>query len=217
MSAENLAGFQIQGPLLKVEIEDLRPTQITVGMREVKLKQNELDKEPKDKRHAYLDAHPVPVVRGPSGELHLIDHHHLARALLDAGFHHAVTAIVADFSTLDLAAFWKKMEAHQWVYPHDAQGRAQPYTSLPKTVAGLIDDPYRSLAGELRAAGGYEKTPTPFAEFAWANFLRNQIKLGDGKKEFDKALEAALLLAHSAAAAHLPGYLPGRKSGPAKA
>jgi hypothetical protein len=42
---------------------------------------------------------------------------------------------------------------------------------LPKTVAGLIDDPFRSLAGELRRAGGFAKDTTPFSEFLWADFF----------------------------------------------
>ena len=38
------------------------------------------------------------------------------------------------------------------------------------TVAELIDDPFRSLAGELRRAGGFAKDTTPFSEFLWADF-----------------------------------------------
>jgi hypothetical protein len=47
---------------------------------------------------------------------------------------------------------------------------------LPKTVAGLIDDPFRSLAGELRRAGGFAKDTTPFSEFLWTDFLRRRVK-----------------------------------------
>ncbi|MDB5985308.1 MAG: hypothetical protein JWR16_361 [Nevskia sp.] len=207
MSAENLGTFQIQGPLLKVAIEDLRPTQMTVGMLEVAEKSAELDKEPKEKRHEYLDAHPVPVVRGPGGGLYLIDHHHLVRALFDSGFHHAVCAIVADLSAATLSEFWTKMERQHWVYPYDAQGKLRGYTALPKTVAGLTDDPYRSLAGAIRKAGGYRKTTPPFAEFQWANFLRSKIELGSGRKAIAEAVDAAVVIAHTDAASKLPGFI----------
>ncbi len=46
----------------------------------------------------------------------------------------------------------------------------RPYKDLPKTVAKLVDDPFRSLAGELRRAGGYAKDAEPFSEFLWADF-----------------------------------------------
>src|SRR3974377_1798791 len=43
-----------------------------------------------------------------------------------------------------------------------------------------MDDPFRSLAGELRRAGGFAKDTTPFSEFLWPDFLRRQMsrKLG---------------------------------------
>jgi hypothetical protein len=43
-------------------------------------------------------------------------------------------------------------------------------------MAKLIDDPFRSLAGELRRAGGFAKDTTPFSEFLWADFLRRRVK-----------------------------------------
>ena len=40
----------------------------------------------------------------------------------------------------------------------------------------MEDDPYRSLAGELRTMGGFAKDSSPFSEFLWADFLRPRIK-----------------------------------------
>jgi hypothetical protein len=40
----------------------------------------------------------------------------------------------------------------------------------------LIDDPFRSLADELRRAGGFAKDTTPFSEFLWTDFLRRRVK-----------------------------------------
>jgi hypothetical protein len=55
-------------------------------------------------------------------------------------------------------------------------------------------------------AGGYEKTPTAFAEFAWADFLRHRILIGPKPEDFPRAVDAALALARSPAAQNLPGY-----------
>ena len=70
----------------------------------------------------------------------------------------------------------------------------------------LADDPYRSLAGNLRHAGGYAKDLTPFSEFLWADFLRPRIKRKAIEKDFGVALEKAVALAKSSAADYLPGW-----------
>jgi hypothetical protein len=57
------------------------------------------------------------------------------------------------------------MDNRNWFRPFDAKGRRRAISQIPKHVDQLIDDPYRSLAGELRRAGGYAKNDTPFAEF----------------------------------------------------
>ena len=61
-----------------------------------------------------------------------------------------------------------------WVWLYDEKGRQpiSPY-SLPKSVDGLIDDLYRSLAYRVREADGYTASPdVPFADFYWANHFR---------------------------------------------
>lgn len=191
----------------KIVIADLRPTQITVGMREVIDKQTEMAKESKDKRHDYLQRHVIPLVRGPEGKFFLIDHHHLARALWDDGFEHAWGETVADLSALEGVAFWQEMEKRQWVYPHDAHGKILPCSDLPLHVSKLVDDPYRSLAAYARNAGAYVKSTTPFTEFAWANFFRTRIAIPAGDTGFETAVHQAVVLAHSPAAKNLPGYI----------
>ena len=61
-----------------------------------------------------------------------------------------------------------------------------------KTVADLKDDPFRSLAGELRRVGGFAKDTTPFSEFLWADFLRRKMSRKGVEDNFDKAIEKAL-------------------------
>jgi hypothetical protein len=73
-------------------------------------------------------------------------------------------------------------------------------------VEGLKDDPYRSLAGELRRVGGYAKDTTPFSEFLWADLLRRRISRKSVEANFEKALEKALEIAKSKEAVYLPGW-----------
>ena len=69
------------------------------------------------------------------------------------------------------------MDYHGWTHPFDARGRRCDYEDLPKTVKEMRDDPYRSLAGELRIIGGFAKDLTPFTEFVWADFFRSASRL----------------------------------------
>ena len=77
---------------------------------------------------------------------------------------------------------------------------------MPKSVDKLIDDPFRSLAGELRRAGGFAKDTTPFSEFLWAEFLRRRMKRKAVKANFEIAVKEALELAKSMDANYLPGW-----------
>ena len=61
-------------------VADLCPTQITVGMIEVRDKRKHLEQLGHHARRNYLEAHPIPAVFGPEGALYITDHHHLARA-----------------------------------------------------------------------------------------------------------------------------------------
>ena len=98
------------------------------------------------------------------------------------------------------------MDHHQWVHPYDNKGKRQTPADLPKTLGGLADDPYRSLAGEVRHSGGFPKDQTPFAEFLWADFFRRRLKAVLLQRDPDAALQAALRLCHSPDASHLPGW-----------
>jgi hypothetical protein len=98
------------------------------------------------------------------------------------------------------------MDNHNWMHPFDDDGRRRPYKDIPKDITGLVDDPFRSLAGELRRAGGYAKDTTPFSEFIWADFLRRRMKRKLVERDFDRALVKALQLAKSADADYLPGW-----------
>jgi hypothetical protein len=199
----------IREPILKpVKITDLRPTQITVGMREVKEKRKRWREKQKDKKKGeeFLGKHMIPVILGPKERPYVIDHHHLARALHDEKVEHVSITVVADISRLEPDAFWFMMDNRNWMHPFDDEGRRRHYKDIPKSVDDLVDDPFRSLAGELRRAGGYAKDTTPFSEFLWADFLRRRLKRGTVERDFEQAIETALQLAKSEDANFLPGW-----------
>jgi hypothetical protein len=188
-----------------VAILDLRPTQMTVGIREVKAKRKHWRDESKKKGEEFLGKHMIPVILGPKHRHYVIDHHHLARALHDEGIKVVAVAVIANLSKLDQDSFWYVMENRDWTHPF-VDGRRRPYSDLPKSVDKLIDDPFRSLAGELRRAGGFAKDTTPFSEFLWADFLRRRVKRETVEADFKHALEKALELAKDEQASYLPGW-----------
>ena len=189
-----------------VPIEDLRPTQITVGMREVEEKRQRWRDYKGKKKSEFLGKHMIPVILGPKERPYVIDHHHLSRALLDEGEKHVLVTVVADLKALEPDAFWVVLDHRGWVHPYDEDGQRRAFRAIPKSVGDLLDDPFRSLAGELRRAGGFAKETTPFSEFLWADFLRRRIERKAVEKDFAKAMEKALALAKSQEAHYLPGW-----------
>src|SRR3974377_262169 len=92
-------------------------------------------------------------------------------------------------------AFWFVLDSRNWMHPFNDEGRRCSYTDIPKSVNKLKDDPFRSLAGELRLAGGFAKDTTVFSEFLWAGFLRRRVKRRLVETNFAQAMEQALKLA----------------------
>jgi hypothetical protein len=205
-------GFQVMAntrePILQpIPILALRPTQMTVGMREVKEKRKRWrEHKSKRKQAELLGKHMIPVVHGPDKRYYVIDHHHLARSLHDEGVKDVLVTVVADLTMVDRDAFWVVLDDRKWVYPYDAKGERRHYRDIPKTVVDLKDDPFRSLAGELRRVGGFAKDTTPFSEFLWADYLRRRLSRKSVDGDFEKALERALALAKSKQAVYLPGW-----------
>ena len=189
-----------------VPILSLRPTQMTVGMREVKEKRKRWREQNKGKQADLLVRHMIPVVHGPDERYYVIDHHHLARALHDEGIKDVLVAVVGDLRMVERDAFWGVMDNKRWVYPYDAKGERRHFRDLPKSIPDLKDDPFRSLAGELRRKGGFAKDTTPFSEFLWADFLRRKLSRKAVDGNFDKALEKGLAFARSKDAIYLPGW-----------
>jgi hypothetical protein len=192
-----------------IEISRLRPTQLSVGMLEVKEKRKrlrELERRPGELVNYILEL-PIRVVFGPGNSAYVIDHHHLALALLKEKFETAPMEIEADLSHLSGPSFWKRMRAEHWLHLFSAKGKPKPLRSLPRSLRRLKDDPYRSLAGFVRAAGGFAKSELPYAEFQWADFFRQRIARKSLREHFSRMVTKCVRLAASPEAADLPGFL----------
>jgi hypothetical protein len=199
--------MRIRDPLLATApVGELRPTQITVGLREVKAKRKAWKAREGAHAAAFLGSHLVPVIRGPHDRYYITDHHHLARALMDEGQNTVAITTIADLRHLPPDSFWFVLDNRGWMHPYDDEGKRRDHSEIPKTVADLVDDPFRSLAGELRLQGGFAKDTTPFSEFLWADFLRHRMERKAIEHDFDDALQHALQLAKSEDANYLPGW-----------
>lgn len=187
-------------------IVDLVPTQATVGLREVEIRRRRWrQKDPAAAEH-YLSSRRVPVVMGPGNRLYMIDRHHMARALYEEGVSDLPISIVENMRRLSHSDFWTILERRNWTHPFDDEGRRCAFEHLPSSIDKLSDDPFRSLAGALKRAGGYAKNKIPFSEFRWADFLRKRIDRALVERDFARSLAIAMDLSHGGEAAALPGW-----------
>ena len=194
-------------PLLKpIRIVELRPTQITLGFHEVDQKRKQFREQNAASGNAFLGRHMIPCVLGPKGRHYIIDSHHMARALYDEGVRDVLVGVTADLSALSKGSFWIYLDNVDWCHPYDSEGCRRDFDAIPSSIAKLADDPYRSLAGDLRRAGGFAKDTTPFSEFLWADFLRKRIKAKAVEKSFPASLRRALALSKTKDAGYLPGW-----------
>ncbi|NDD70304.1 MAG: chromosome partitioning protein ParB, partial [Synechococcaceae bacterium WB9_4xC_028] len=72
-------GFQ----LFEVAVAALQPTQMCIGMAEIRSRQLDFSEESHEERRRYLRSKPVPLVRNGAGDLWMVDRHHRLRALLE--------------------------------------------------------------------------------------------------------------------------------------
>ncbi|MBV8683145.1 MAG: chromosome partitioning protein ParB [Caulobacteraceae bacterium] len=194
-------------PLLKPQpLAELKPTQITVGFHEVEEKRKHFRELKEQDSGTFIGRHMIPTVLGPKKRHYIIDNHHLACALYKEGVESVLVTVTADLSVLSKASFWRFLDNRAWCHPYDTEGRRIDFDDIPGSITGLKDDPYRSLAGDLRHAGGYAKDLTPFSEFLWADFLRPRIKRKTIDKDYGAALNRAVRLAKSNDATFLPGW-----------
>lgn len=189
-----------------VSIANLRPTQLTVGFREVEYKRQQWRGAGKKERAKLLRRHVLPAVIGPKAQPYIVDHHHFARALLEEDAGLVAVYIVADLSHLPKPEFWTYLDNSAWCHAYDEHGKRRELSDIPKRLEKLADDPFRSLAGALIRAGGCAKSNKPFSEFLWADYLRHRIDAQVVAADYEEAVGKALRLAKSDDAKSLPGW-----------
>ncbi len=198
--------YSIQSTLVAVALEQLRPTQMTVGFREVAEKRRSWGRLGAHKRRDTMRQELFPAVKGPGKSFYILDHHHTALALVQEKSDTVQVGLVKDLSHLKADAFWIFLDHYSWVHPYDAGGRRCGFDKMPDRFEALKDDPCRSLAGDVRDVGGFSKSEAPFLEFLWANFFRTELGRKAIRDNPKASLRAALKLAHSDKCAHLPGW-----------
>jgi hypothetical protein len=206
-------------PVIDVSVDRLYPTQASIGELEVKQKKERFAQMSFEEQSNYLDRKPIIGVRGPDGQIYLIDGHHKTKAFINAGVEKVPVNIVYDFSQQfgpgEMNDFWIDMESRGWAYPYDNQGLRMAYRDLPKTLKMLEDDPYRSLAWYIRKSAVYSKetdlSGKPFLEFEWAEFIRK--KMPDlelnSVADLEKIADEVLAIVQSEDAFSLRGHLKG--------
>jgi hypothetical protein len=187
----------------EIPINALHPTQPAVGMIQVEERVARLKGETDFSKYTQR---PLPVVQAPDGDFYLTDGHHLASVLVRAGATNVKARVIGRFD--NPAGFWDEMRTRHWVHLFDQKGMPIPPTALPRRVADLADDPYRSLAGYAQSAGYYGRTDIYFMEFDWARYFGTRM----GWQPIDRmnllsALQTAARLACQPEAKDLPGYL----------
>ena len=187
------------------DIRTLHPLQGALGADQVQGDVERIRANP-DRAWRKLNEDPIAVVQGPEG-LYITDHHHTAAAWLRYGRPLAPCTVAHTLPT-DPAAFWPAARAQSLDHLEDKDGNPITPAQLPKTLAAMPDDPYRSLAGQIRYEGAFCRSrmqQPEFAEFTWADWLRHQPLPKDLTTR--PAIDQATALARSPAAAAIPGYL----------
>jgi hypothetical protein len=191
----------------KIQIAELRPTQLTLGMSEVTKRAASIAKLSIDDREAYLDQKAIPHVVGPGKQIYIVDHHHLVRSLLEIGIREAVLGDqLNEWSDMEIRSFWRRMESNGYCWPIDADGNRRPYAAIPQHVGDLTDNVWRSLARKVRG-NAFQNLDTPFQEFMWGDFFRTFMSRRLIELQFDLAVDVATKLARLSEAQDLPGFL----------
>jgi hypothetical protein len=196
--------------LLEVALADLQPTQLCVGMAEIRSRQRDFAEEDAADRRRYLRGKPTPLVRSATGELWMVDRHHRLRALLELDPQATAFGYVAlQLEVSERHQVLEELHRRGWLYLYDGRGLGPlAPTALPRTLTGTQDDPYRSLVWKLKREKVIAAAPLiPFHEFRWGAWLRSRTLPPFSSERLEPALPAARALARSSAAEHLAGWV----------
>jgi hypothetical protein len=195
--------------LLQVAIAALRPTQMCIGLAEVRSRQVDFSDETAEQRLRYLQSKPVPLVRNRAGELWMVDRHHRLRGLVEMDPSAVAYGYVAlQVDSEDHGQVLEALQQRGWLYLYDGRGLGPlSPAALPDRLLGLQDDPYRSLVWKLKKESMIEPAPLiPFHEFRWGAWLRSRSLPPFSSGQLEPALPAARALVRSRAASHLAGW-----------
>jgi hypothetical protein len=199
-----------EADLLEVPLQALQPTQLCVGMAEIRSRQLDFAADDAKQRRRYLKRKPTPLVRSAAGELWMVDRHHRLRALLELDPNAtAFGYVVLQLEVSDRHAVLEQLHQRGWLYLYDGRGLGPLHpTALPSSLSGTQDDPYRSLVWKLKREGLVAAAPLiPFHEFRWGAWLRSRNLPPFSSERLDPALPAARALVRSQAASHLAGWI----------
>jgi hypothetical protein len=198
------------------DLTKLRPLQGAVGEKEVENKREEILRDPK-KAIKRLRKDPIKVVFGYGRDLYIVDHHHAAKAWLEANTKtmkkRSLCQIVNGDNKLpydypSLAQFWTALEGKELIHLKDQKGDTIKEDALPKTIDALPDDVYRSFAWKVRLNKGFCKSSQAkdFLEFIWADAaFRNNFK-NLTNDNLDQSVKAGVDEAHKEQYNKLPGW-----------
>ncbi|MGE4373975.1 MAG: ParB-like protein [Xanthobacter sp.] len=190
-----------------ISIDNLHPTQLTLGMAEVRRRAQATTKLAPGDLKALLLNKSIPHVLGPQGRIYMVDHHHLCRAMLEIGQERVILGKqLVDLSALDQKGFWLEMEARRLCWPIDVNGNRRPYSKIPAHVRDLTDNPWRTLARSVRGQA-YTNEDTPFQEFKWGDYYRSFMSRRLLECDVVLATELAMKLSQIDEAQDLPGYI----------
>ncbi|MEY3928493.1 MAG: hypothetical protein RLZZ516_203 [Cyanobacteriota bacterium] len=196
--------------LIEVRLSDLQPTQMCVGMAEIRSRQSDFADDSAEERRRYLRHKPTPLVRSSAGELWMVDRHHRLRALLELDPSATACGYVAlQLEVSERRAALEALHQRGWLYLYDGRGHG-PLSpqALPRSLADTQDDPYRSLVWKLKREGVIAAAPLiPFHEFRWGAWLRSRNLPSFSSERLEPALPAARALARSQAARELAGWI----------
>ncbi|MFM2080010.1 MAG: hypothetical protein RLZZ219_692 [Cyanobacteriota bacterium] len=196
--------------LLEVPLAELQPTQLCVGLAEIRSRQRDFAGDSIEERRRYLQRKPTPLVRSAAGELWMVDRHHRLRALMELDPDASAFGYVAlQLRVAERAEVLAELHQRGWLYLYDGRGLGpQPPTALPRRLTETHDDPYRSLVWKLKREKVIAPAPLiPFHEFRWGAWLRSRSLPPFSSERLEPALPSARALARSAAARHLAGWV----------
>lgn len=97
--------YSIGSELKDVKLEKLRPTQITVGFKEVDKKRQSWAKLGRKERRDAMRRELFPAVKGPGKTYYILNHHHTAAALVREESECVLVGVVKDLSQLEPEGF----------------------------------------------------------------------------------------------------------------